>query len=193
MVSGGSDWRAYFRERRLAAEEARRAEPAIKKEVPVLLLPAENQEPSAVPGAPGALLKRLLSRGYEARVSRALTRVPAARRIKATEEHAAGAILHPPHCMETFCLIASWRGEEVEQRVGIDATWERKHPDTAPPLKHKPGSMSFRIATTYDPYLGYEIRTTASKPRKQNAVEAELGADPPMGFTEWINLICPSK
>lgn len=189
----GLSWSEYFAEYRRKLERAKEPDQVITQDAPILLTPSSEVSGSSAPGAPGKLLKRLLALGYTARVNRALVRMPATLRVNATEEHAAGSLKTPAYNLEAFYLVAHWKGAQPEQRVAMDATWERKHVDTPPPQAHKSGSMTFKIATTYDPYLGYEVRTTASKPRKQNEVEAELGIDPPAGFNEWFNMICPQK
>lgn len=193
----GVTWREYFAryEARLAAARAPEVieSDAQQDETVVIEAGRDLDDPLKAPATPGRLAKRLAARGYDVRVSRSLVRMPAKRRLKATEEHAAGAILHPAYNLETFVLVATWRGPEVEQLVALDVTWERRHADTAPPLAHKPGSLSFKGAQTFDPALGYEIRVGAAKPRKQNEIEAEDGIEPPLGLNQWLDLVCPKS
>lgn len=190
---GYESWDDYFSEYRRKVNDLNddAAEASVAVEEPELILPATEAVGKELRGKPAAMLKRLLALGYTARVDRALVRMPPTRFMSATDDHAAGDVRFPAYTLEAFYLIAWWKGEAPGQAVGMEAAWESKwkdDPDTGEP---KPGSLSFKIATTFDPYLGYEVRTSATKPRPQNAVEKELGIEPPAGFQQWFDMIVP--
>lgn len=172
----GLSWKTYFKH--LNAPESDTVDELPEEEIEVLE-PARDLEPHTAPGAPGTLAKRLTAAGWSVRARTSVVAVPAVRYMTASDDHNKGDVRFAAHVLETFQII----GQKVAggTMLAVVAQWERK--DGA--------GMKFISATTFDPYLSEEYRTGYSKPRKQRAWEVEEDIAPPLGLSQWLDIICP--
>lgn len=193
----GLSWEDYFRaynDQQAADKRAKAgvpdedAEPAPES---VVLAPgALATDLAALPGKPGTLARRLVAAGWEVRVGVSSTWQPPTLYATGSEEDAeeqynAGDVRFEEHLLDFFEVMAVKRGGG--DLMAFHGTWVRKSP-TAP---RKPGGMSFKGAKTYDPILGYEWRPTATKPRKLYFAELGVYDEGPLGFDQWLDIVCP--
>lgn len=183
----GLPWDVYFD--RMRAERA--AAEATEEEVdmtPVILRSGRVLSDRALQhlkGAPGALVKRLRSQGWDVRVGWARCFMPAVLYAANSKEGGAseynkGDVRYPAHRLETF--IVSGRKLAEANSMAIEATWTRKEGLT----------FSFQGARTRDPILGEEWRPRAASPRPQLDWEKAEGVTPPMGLSQWLAIVAPT-
>ena len=188
-------WSAYFA--RIRAQRTVDEETDVADEGPAVVEVLEaghDVDPLSLAGKPGSLARRLVKAGWDVKSRESLAHYPAVLFLAdskegAKAEHKKGDVRFIAHQLATTILFAVKRGsdESVGQMLAFQATWERKHKDGAP----KPEGISFIAAETYDPILGREWRPTATRPRPPREWEAAEGIEGPIGFLQWLDIVCP--
>lgn len=181
----GLTWEAYFKQLNAPAEQPEDDLEEGKIEEMEVMEPAhELEDPKKAPGPAGTLVRRVLTREWNARVQMSKVRVPAVLYASNSDEGAKAAynkgdVRYAEHTLEVVCVLAEKRA--FGKMFACMATWERK----------SGGSWKFRGATTSDPYLGEVWRPSKLKPRPQRKWEAEDDVPAPIGLDQWIDIVAP--
>lgn len=181
-------YRADKRAQKEAKESAKEREDAANAKSTVLTPRSELEHPETAPGAAGTLAKRLQLHGWTVRVWTSLCAVEAVLFVADSEEgakdpHLAGDIRYEAHDLESVVVVGVKRASG--HMLALDATWERKLRDGKSP------TSSFQGATTYDPYLGRQWRTTVTKPRDPYAWEIQERIPGTPGLGQWLDMVAP--
>ena len=186
--------RAYRAEKRVAkeskesAEEGEDGEEGANARVTSIRPRTLVPDPGKAPGAAGTLAKRLIHNGWTVQAWTSLCAVDAVLFVADSEEdakkpHLAGDVRYEAHELETVVIVGVKRASG--HMLALDATWERKLREGKSP------TSSFQAATTYDPYLGRQWRTTVTTPRKPHHWEIQEGIPGTPGLEQWLDIIAP--
>lgn len=138
------------------------------------------QDPSKANGSAGVIARRLLAQGWDVRVQTSEASVPAVLYMSdskedSKKEYRKGDVRFEGHDQAVTSLIAVKKsGEHV---LACEATWFSKG--------------GFQGATTHDPILGREWRSTVTTPRKPRDWEAAEGLRGALGFGQWLDIVAP--
>lgn len=176
------------RESKESAGESGEDEGVAQARVTIIRARALVPDPSKAPGAAGTLAKRLIAHGWTVQAWTSLCAVDAVRFVSDSEEgaknpHLAGDVRYEAHELETVVIVGVKRASG--HMLALDATWERKLREGKSP------TSSFQAATTYDPYLGRQWRTTVTTPRKPHAWEIQEGIPGTPGLDQWLDIVAP--
>lgn len=178
-------WREYFHRVKHVGDDA--ADAAEAKEEVVVLIPGRDVEISKLPGRgkPSQVARRLAGQGWEVECRQSLVKVPAVRYLSDSEEgvpaekaYRKGDVRFPEHELETTVLLAVKRAKDGRVGLAMEATWLSKG--------------GFRLARTYDPLDGHEIRVGFAKGRPPNPIEEEDGIAAPYGLQDWLDDFAPT-
>jgi hypothetical protein len=182
----GGTWADYFRARRAALTSASETEATLEAEPveAVVLQTMREVEISELSSRskPPQVAKRLIAQGWTARIGQSRAMIPPVLYVSDSEEGATpgyqkGDERYPGYERITTTLIASKRAASGEMGFALEANWNSKD--------------GFTVATTFDPWLGREIRVGYLKARDPNQIEREEGVEPPLGLSAWLDLVCP--
>jgi hypothetical protein len=172
----GRTWSEFFRQAKSQKSQE------VEEDEPMSVLEAGRVLDSPLTSlssrsAAGILCKRLLGAGWQVEVSQSRAAVPTTTYKHDSDdgEHFRGDVKTEGYELTWTCVRAVKRAGG--QFLALDASWTDR--------------TGFQGATTHDPVLGREWRGTVTKPRKQRAWEKSEGLAAPMGFNQWLDIICP--